>query len=948
MILNNRFEIIKEIGAGGMGKVYLAKDLKLKRNVAIKIITDTAISDSSSKARFLREAQTASSLDHSNICTIYEIYNEEQEEYIVMQYIDGITIDQIIKIKKLSINKILDIAIQICDGMIEAHSKGVIHRDIKPSNIIIDKKGIVKILDFGLAKFDNSGGLTSNNTNITEQGIVLGTVSYMSPEQAQGETLDKRSDIFSFGTVLFEMIDGYNPFLSEHKIETLYNVTSKGINFKRDISDELKKLINKILEKKKKNRYNSFEEVKEALAQIKNNVYEKSMNEDFANIDSSHTELLNTDDSLNLLKIKTSDNEQLGDIVNRIRKYKRSTEAVSSGNFIQSKKKYLIIFAIILTLTVIVFFVFNTNKPKIIPIKKTIPKTLKQKTYLKLKLFLNLTENKQNELPEKINYLLIEFLNQSNKLPTISEKTLNEIKKNGNNKLYKNFKYELTGKVSSKNDIYTIDAELISIKNKKIIKRFTKTGLGKNSLISNQIDSLALELSKYLIYKNQNIPKIEFKKISKIYGRNWSDFEEFYRGLLLYKKLDINRSIKVFEKIKNNPIAEYYLANLYYFNGDKKKAKKIINKIIPFTTNMTEVIRDRIFAFKAQLDHDFTKQIQYLRNLKNKFPFSKEIFYEIGEAYFHHGKALKAIENYKKALLLDKNYSQAINHLGYCYSYLGEHDKALEQFQLYRTKDNLSPNSLDSLGDGYFYRGKYEDSLSMKNSAVKLDPEGVSWAYLTIADILILQSKYDLAIDKLDKYINVLISKNMIKSRDRAVVLTKEAYIFYLQKKYKKANELIKQSIKLFDSNDIIDNNAETHWLSGLIAIETRDSKKAKHELNWLKSIVEKYKISKNNYYEPYKYFLHLRSLILEQDGNLIDAEQEYKKLISMKTQLSYWITYFNYQFFHNEYIKYLIRNARYSSASDEIAICLAYSDLYIPTLKQKDFLIKKIKQEEN
>ena len=212
MILNDRFEIIKEIGSGGMGEVYLAEDLKLKRKVAIKRISEKAIADSSSRARFLREAQTASSLDHSNICTIYEIYNEQKEEYIVMQYIDGITIDQIISIKKLSINKIVDIAIQICDGMIEANLKGVIHRDIKPQNIIIDKKGTVKILDFGLAKFDNEVGFSSKQTNITEQGIVLGTVSYMSPEQAQGEKVDHRTDLWSLGVVLFEMLTGKLPF----------------------------------------------------------------------------------------------------------------------------------------------------------------------------------------------------------------------------------------------------------------------------------------------------------------------------------------------------------------------------------------------------------------------------------------------------------------------------------------------------------------------------------------------------------------------------------------------------------------------------------------------------------------------------------------------------------------------------------------------------------------
>ena len=268
LVIKNRFKVLKKLGKGGMGEVFLAEDIKLKRKVAIKSILTRTLSDTSSKARFLREAQTASQLDHPNICTIYEIYEENDHDYIVMQYVDGVTIDQIIKLKPLSINKILDIAIQVCKGMIEAHGKKVIHRDIKPGNIMIDKKGVVKILDFGLAKFAGEPASKRKgdvDMSLTEKGIVLGTVSYLSPEQASGKPIDLRTDIFSFGILMYEMLEGRNPFKEEEQISTMYNVLNKEVEFKREIPGELEQIVRKTLQKDKKKRYSSFSQLEEAL-----------------------------------------------------------------------------------------------------------------------------------------------------------------------------------------------------------------------------------------------------------------------------------------------------------------------------------------------------------------------------------------------------------------------------------------------------------------------------------------------------------------------------------------------------------------------------------------------------------------------------------------------------------------------------------------------------------
>jgi len=207
----SHYKIIEKIGEGGMGVVYKAEDTKLKRTVALKFLPPVLSIDSEVKERFIHEAQAASSLDHPNICTIHEINETEDGQlFIVMACYEG----EILKFKidncQLTIQESIDIAIQIAQGLTKAHEKGIIHRDIKPANIFITNDGIVKILDFGLAKL-------SGQIELTKTGTTVGTVAYMSPEQARGEPVDHRTDIWSLGTIIYEMLTGLLPFKGEYE-----------------------------------------------------------------------------------------------------------------------------------------------------------------------------------------------------------------------------------------------------------------------------------------------------------------------------------------------------------------------------------------------------------------------------------------------------------------------------------------------------------------------------------------------------------------------------------------------------------------------------------------------------------------------------------------------------------------------------------------------------------
>ena len=274
----SHYDVLADLGAGGMGVVYLAHDTRLDRDVAIKVLpTDRPLSQTA-RARFQREAMAASALNHPNIITIYEVNSEGNTDFIVMEYVRGVTVASAVKKRKLAMSEAIRYCVQIADALTKAHAAGIIHRDLKPGNIMVTEDGLVKVLDFGLAKFDPrmataDDGITdaeaTNLFTLTQPGAVTGTVAYMSPEQARGERVDARTDIFSFGIVMFEMFSGHLPFTGPNSIALLHNLHFSPprdlTQLRPDVPKPLVSLISRMLEKKTEKRIQTMAEVASEL-----------------------------------------------------------------------------------------------------------------------------------------------------------------------------------------------------------------------------------------------------------------------------------------------------------------------------------------------------------------------------------------------------------------------------------------------------------------------------------------------------------------------------------------------------------------------------------------------------------------------------------------------------------------------------------------------------------
>ena len=784
----SHYRILQKLGEGGMGVVYKAEDVKLERFVALKFLSSHLNEYEEDKQRFIHEAKAASSLDHPNICTIYEIdRTEDGRLFVAMAYYEGKTLKEKIDSGPVKIIESINISIQISRGLLKAHEKGIIHRDIKPSNIFITTDGVVKIIDFGLAKL-------SGKTQLTKEGTKLGTVNFMSPEQVKGGEIDHRTDIWALGVVIYIMLTGQQPFRGDYDQAILYSILNEEpepiTGLRTGVSIELERIINKALAKNPDERYQHIDDL---LADVKK----------------EQKNLANT------VKVNNNSPE------------KRSPEKANSRTQISStqsksfKFRKIIIALSVITLLLLVYFIFNPYK---IPKRQNSELSNAGKS-LAVMYFENIPDPEDKDhTGEMLTNLLITSLSQVKGLEVISRERLLEIQKEMGNVDAKNLSPSLAeqiadqagvntmliGSILQKNPKLAVTTRLIDVKSGRIISSNKVINFSVNQIF-NLVDSLT-----YLLRQNfQTSPLPEIKAVSEVTTVSPEAYRAYVEGVDLYNRLFIREANTAFKRAAeldtNFAMAYYYLSIIQGYMGNIQGSWKSIQKSVKLINNTTERERLQILAASYLQQNNPGKTAEILEKLASQYPHEIQVYLSLG-LYVYIYQMLepqKSIEVLKHGLKINPTSKHLWNALAYSLSYLNRKNDAINAINEYIKLAPAEPNPYDTKGDIYSYfmeydssRIEYKKSFGFRKgfSAEKLgfyyilrqeykeaeqyfklsDYEIQGFVFgLNIPWIDIHQGKLHIALNKLKNFL-----KSKISQSDRWYVLGQMVHLYYETRQY--------------------------------------------------------------------------------------------------------------------------------------------------------------------
>ncbi|MCF7741354.1 MAG: protein kinase [Candidatus Marinimicrobia bacterium] len=770
----SQYEITKKIGEGGMGVVYKARDTKLDRPVALKFLPKIIAHDKDKQERFIQEAKAASSLDHPNICTIYEINEtDEGQPYIAMGYYEGETLSQKIKKGPLRIEKALDIAVQVAEGLNKSHQEGIIHRDIKPGNIQVTNDGVAKILDFGLAKV--------SDISLTTDGSTLGTVAYMSPEQAAGKEIDHRTDIWALGVVLFEMLTGELPFQGEYRQALIYSILNdppaRLQKYLSDIPVEFTNIINRALEKDPDYRYQHIDDMLCELKRLKRDT-DQIPGQMETEVESSITETQTTSE-----KSTTSSGSKTTTIV------------------ITPKKRNLILGLTALGIMILIAVTFFFSKggfsgkesgyqapDKSLAVMYFDNRTGKEGLEKILVDMLTTNLSRFESLDVVSSQRLYDILRAIGKedVRTIDKEVATEVAKQANVKIM------MLGSIIQIGDRIRINAQLSDVS--------TGRNIGSEQVDGKQIEDLftmADELTQKVVDQiGVEAEKEQQVNIANLTTQSIEAYNYYIQGLkamqLLYHEETVSNMEKALALDSTFASAYLYLAQAYNDLQNIKKRNQAIQKAKKFSTGATEKERLYIDAYYAiYIERNRAKRFRIFEKIASKFPNDKRIHYLLGGIYSGMDTQ-KALNEYQKVLELDPNYGPVLNALAYLYMQPENQDfeKALKYVRQYQKLHPDDANPHDTMADLYFFMGRIDDAIEKYKDAARINP---GFSEYRIGYMYSLQEEYDESLYWIDQSITMAETRG-----DKAERYQWRGFIYYWLGRYSKAIEDMQRSAEIF------------------------------------------------------------------------------------------------------------------------------------------------------
>jgi len=719
-----RYQIIEELGRGGMGKVYRALDKKLNEEVALKLIKPEIASDKKTLERFSNELKIARKISHRNIGRVYEMMEEKGTHFITMEYVPGEDLKSFIRRSgRIDIPKVLFTGKQVSDGLTEAHKQGVVHRDLKPSNIMIDKQGDARIMDFGIARLLKAKGITG-------AGIMIGTPEYMSPEQVESKEVDQRSDIYSLGIILYEMVTGQVPFEGDTPFSV--GMKQKGEappdpkKINAQIPDDLNSLILKCLEKDRDQRFQSAGEVRSELERI-----EKG--------------LPTTEKTVSRKKPITS-------------------REITVKFSLNKPLRWGFIFAAVVIAGLLIWRLLPKKQPFLAP---------KIENSIAVISFENQTGDQSYDFLQKaIPNLLITNLERTGELYVATWERMHDLLKQMGQKdvdvIDRDLGFELcrregiesivTGSFVKAGDTFVTDVKVLDVETKKLLKGANVRGRGEDSILQTQIDELGREISLGLGIARQELEANQLS-ITNITTSSMEAYKYYLQGKEEIQNLNILRARQFLEKaVELDPrfaMAHLYLGNTYREMGNRESALDAYKMAKLYSENATEKERLHIEVVFAQwVERDNEKRFRLLEEWTAKYPREKDAHYEFGLYYYNRHRDDEAILEIQKALKLDPDMGAALNMLAYIYADRGDYERALEIFQRYAQAMPGVPNPLDSMAELYFKMGKLDEAIEKYNETMAVEP--TFGCEFRLAYIYALKQDYPEALRQIERFTSLV------------------------------------------------------------------------------------------------------------------------------------------------------------------------------------------------